>query len=380
MALVLITPCIAGSVRSIGQLIRELDPRSILLFVGGASYGRSGAADAVAAATEGRSTISVADVRSNPDLDNVDSAIRIYREYEPDLVIGVGGGSVIDVAKVVRSVAPHSDTALPYALGERTAGPPLAPMLAIPTTAGTGSEATHFAVVYLNGDKRSIADASMQPEYVILDPELTYSMPPSVTATTGLDALCQAIESFWSVQSTPQSREWAKRAIELALDHLDNAVNRPDPVSRAGMATAAHLAGHAINVSFTAASHALSYVLTSRYGIPHGHAVALTLGATLEYNAEVTDESCADPRGPDHVARVTNTIISMLGASNARQARKVFEALIVRVGLSHTLSSFGAPPEEIRHFMVERVNSQRLANNPRGFTSESLADMLATID
>jgi alcohol dehydrogenase class IV len=373
-------PCSAGSLRSLVELVDELNPASILLFTGGASYQASGAAALISAATKGRPTAVISGVSANPDLEDVDRAIESYREFSPALVIAIGGGSVIDLAKTVRAVAPHSTTALPYALGERTAGPSDAPLVAIPTTAGTGSEATHFAVIYVDGKKHSIADPSMRPEHVILDPELTYSVPPQVTAATGLDALSQAIESFWSVKSTPTSRDAAERAIGLALDHLEGAVNRPDPVSRAAMCNAAHLAGRAIDESFTTAPHALSYVLTSQFGTPHGHAVALTLGAVLEYNASVTDASCGDPRGVDHVRRVMDRIVAMFGASDAAGARTAFENLVHHVGLSNTLAGLDAPPDQIRAMLAEGVNLQRLANNPRTFTQASLAEMLATVE
>lgn len=376
MAGALTTPCIAGSITTIGDVVSATDPESILLFTGGASYRRNGADEAVSAATSGRSTVVVSDIQANPELADVDAAIGVYRDLEPELVIAVGGGSVIDLAKVVRSVAPHAVTARPYALGERTLAAPAAPLVAIPTTAGTGSEATHFAVIYVDGVKYSIANPNMRPEHVILDPELTYSVPPAVTAATGLDALCQAIESLWSVKSTPTSRDFAERAIELAISHIEGAVNDPNPTNRTGMCAAAHFAGRAIDESFTTAPHALSYVLTSRYGIPHGHAVALTLGAVLEYNAGVTQETCIDPRGSEYVAATMDRVISLLGATGPTGARRAFEDLVGRLGLDPTLDVTGVPRDEVRSYLLEGVNVERLANNPRGITTESLADLL----
>lgn len=372
--------CVAGSVGSAESIVRQIDPGSILLFTGGASYRASGAAAAIDAAIEGTPVEVIADVAPNPELDDVDAAIDTYRRMSPDLIIAVGGGSVIDLAKTVRLIAPHSPTALPYALGERMPGPTKTPLLAIPTTAGTGSEATHFAVVYVDGRKYSIADPAMRPDHVILDPELTYSAPPSVTAASGLDALCQAIESYWSVRSTAASRDLARRAIELAFTHLDAVVNRPDADSRAAMCRAAHLAGRAIDVSFTTAPHAFSYTITSRFGLPHGHAVAMTLGAVLEYNANTTEDDCADPRGVDHVQRVMNDVVSILGAPDAAGARRVFDDLVRRVGLDPTLDSIDVAPAETRALIADGVNEQRLRNNPRRMTPESVVALLATVD
>lgn len=372
--------CTPGSIGALNDIVDELDPNTVLVFAGGASYGASGAARAVAGATDGRTVETISSITANPALDDVDAAIGVLRTMSPDLVIAVGGGSVMDLAKTVRSVGPHSDTALPYALGERTAGPSRASLVAIPTTAGTGSEATHFAAIYVDGRKYSIADPSMQPDHVILDPELTYSMPPAVTAVTGLDALCQAIESFWSVRSTEASRALARRAVALALGHLERAVNDPDPAARAAMCSASHLAGRAIDESFTTAPHALSYVLTSGFGVPHGHAVALTLGAVLEYNAHATEDTCSDPRGIDYVLETMADVIGMLGANDAAGARRRFEVLVASVGLDNTFAGIGAPTDEIRALLLDGVNPQRLANNPRTFTNESLAALLAGIE
>ncbi len=378
MAPPVIANCVAGSIGIVDGILERLDPETVLLLTGGVSYQASGAAAAIDAATEGRSVERISHIAPNPDLTEIDAAIRTYRATSPNLIIAVGGGSVIDFAKTVRSVAPHSPTALPYALGRRTPGPSKAPMLVIPTTAGTGSEATHFAVIYVDGIKYSIADPSMRPEYVVLDPELTYSTPPAVTATAGLDALCQGVESYWSVRSTASSRDLARRSIALAFGHLDAAVNEPQPASRAAMCSAAHLSGRAIDISLTTAPHAFSYVLTSHHGVPHGHAVAMTLGAVLEYNAAVTEETCADPRGVDHVRTIMADLISMLGATDASDARGAFDNLVLRVGLDPTLRSIEAPLDETRALIASGVNQQRLLNNPRVITPESIVALLAT--
>ena len=169
-------------------------------------------------------------------------------------------------------------------------------MIAIPTTAGTGSEATHFAVVYVDGEKYSLAHPYLVPAYAVIDPLLTYSLPAGVTAASGLDAFCQAIESIWAVGATDVSHTFATEAARLAVQHLRAAVQNPTDTARAGMCRAAHLSGKAINISKTTAPHALSYVLTAEYGLAHGVAVALTLAPMLQYNAQVTAIDCADPR------------------------------------------------------------------------------------
>ena len=156
-------------------------------------------------------------------------------------------------------------------------------LIAIPTTSGSGSEATHFAVVYVGGEKFSVAHPIyMLPNVVVLNPSLTYSMDSYQTALSGVDAFAQAMESYWSVNSTEESKKYSIEALELIIEHLPLAVNYNDN-SRDIMLHAANLAGKAINIAKTSGAHAISYVLTSKFNIPHGQAVALTLPAWYDF-------------------------------------------------------------------------------------------------
>ena len=148
------------------------------------------------------------------------------------------------------------------------------PVFAFPTTAGSGAEATHFAVAYKDRVKKSIGHLRVRPARVALVPEFTYSLSPYQTACTGFDAVSQAIESLWAKGATDESRAFARRAIEC-LGRLDKAVADPDPATREAMQLGAYWSGRAIDISKTTAAHALSYLLTARHGVPHGHAVAM---------------------------------------------------------------------------------------------------------
>ena len=311
-------------------------------------------------------------VVADPSLDDVSRAIAAFRIDPPDLVIAVGGGSVIDLAKAVRTIGPISPDAHPFLIGERTVEASGIPLLAIPTTAGTGSEATRYAVFTVDGEKRPISHPALLPEHVILDPELTYSLPPAVTASTGLDALAQAMESMWSTHSTEASYADARIALRLALDHLETAVNRPDPEARAAMCTASHLAGRAIDISATTAPHALSFHLTTGYSVPHGHAVALTLGPVLEHNAAVGLDDCTDPRGQGHVRAVIDDILEMMGADTPEEARRQLNDLIVSVGIDPTLRGVGIATSDQRQILARSASPIRLATNPRQFDDASL--------
>lgn len=371
--------CTPGSIRTLRDLVASIHPAEVLVIAGGRSYELSGAAEAIGTALAGHSVTFIRDVPSDPNTDDVNAAIRTFRTKPPDLVIAVGGGSVIDLAKAVRALAPVTEDATPYLTGELLAEQPGPPLIAIPTTAGTGSEATRYAVFTVGGEKRPIARRALLPEHAILDPTLTESLPPAVTASTGLDALAQAMESMWSTRSTDVSYEEARSALLLTLGNLEAAVHHPDRESRRAMCSAAHLAGRAINVSATTTPHALSFHLTTEYGVPHGHAVALTLGAILEYNAAVSDGDCADPRGAPHVHTVMIDVLDILGAETPAEGRTLLEQLVGRLGLETTLAGVGVVSSEQRRRLASSASPIRMATNPRRFTQESLVALVASM-
>lgn len=370
---------VVDGVSRLGGVVARADAKRVLLFTGGASYESSGAAAAIEPILRGLEVERISSVTPNPTLEEVELAVARHRAFNPELVIAAGGGSVIDLAKAVRLLATQEAQPRDVVTGLTEVMPAETPLIAIPTTSGTGSEATHFAVVYVDGVKFSLAHESARPDFAILDPLLTYTLPPSLTAITGLDALSQAMESLWSVKSTPESQSIARRSLRLSRSAIATAVHRPSPQSRADMFEAAHLSGEAIDISMTTASHALSYVLTTDHEVPHGHAVALTLGAVLEYNAGVTPEDCLDPRGVRHVTGVIDEILAILGASDPTSGRRTVEELVASLGLEPTLEGVGAGSQEARLRIAQSVNPQRLANNPRRLTSAGLVELIGSI-
>jgi alcohol dehydrogenase class IV len=370
----------AGSVDELAKIVARTGATRVLLFTGGSSYTSSGAAGVVDIALSDLEVTTISDVAPNPSIDAVEHGIRVVGDASPDLIVAVGGGSVIDLAKSVRMLAPQDVGARQIVMGagagiERRGQP----LVAIPTTAGTGSEVTHFAVVYVDGIKHSLAHEWVRPDHAIVDPELTYSLPPHITAATGLDALSQAIESFWSVHSTDESTAYADRAMRLAFSNLADAVHRPSPESRGAMSEASTSAGKAIDITTTTAPHALSYILTSEFGVPHGNAVAITLGAVLEFNAAVGWEDCVDPRGPAHVVARMGTIVDMLGATSPVEARLQIEALVVDLGLPSNLTAIGAGATSDRSRIARAVNVERLSGNPRSFSTDQLRALVDSL-
>ena len=284
-----------------------------------------------------------------------------------DGVLAVGGGSAIDVAKTIRAFYAYPGEERDVATGTTKVALPLLPMIAIPTTAGTGSEATHFAVTYVDGKKYSIAADSLLPEVAVLDVRLLESLPPRIAASTGFDALCQGIESYWAKGATELSRGYAAAAIPVLVRSLPAMVNNPDRQVREAMMRAAHQSGQAINVSKTTAPHALSYTITSDFGIPHGHAVALSLGRFFRINEELA--SAQDLVG---IRECLADIYQLIGVESAAQAERCWYSLMDTCGLERDLSCFGHVSDDQYEHIVGSVNLQRLENHPLNLEASHL--------
>jgi alcohol dehydrogenase class IV len=368
-----------GEIRCAVEILDEIGADSVFLVCGGHSYEASGAARALEPALAQRRVTRFSDFDPNPDLEALERGLSAFRQSEHQVVLAVGGGTALDLAKLVAAFA--SGKASPIDVLEGRAhlsgsGPTL---IAVPTTAGTGSEATHFAVLYVGHRKHSVAHPSMRPDFAIVDPTLTHSVPASVTATTGLDALAQAMESLWSVNSTEETATWAREAVDLAFRALPAVVQQPSADSRYALCRASHLAGKAIDVTKTTAPHALSYAMTAHFGVPHGHAVALTLGEMLVFNDAVTDRDVTDPRGPARVRGATREVAQLLGCGSAEAARDQLTDLIGAVGLEARLGSLGIEKAADFALLRDDVNVERLQNNPRALTPRDIEALLGRI-
>lgn len=332
---------------------------TLFLVTGRKSFEFSSASTKICAYLNNKNIIYYNDFQSNFSLDDVARGSQAFLSSKAKIIIAVGGGSVIDMAKLISLGVPDMKTLTSLLTSQEKKPIRQAKLYSIPTTAGSGSEATHFAVVYHEGKKYSVANQTLLPDGVVLDPLLTATMSPYLTACCGFDALSQAIESYWARGSDETSKKFSVSAIEKIISHLENAVLQSDPISRREMMEGSHLAGKAINISKTTAPHALSYYLTKRYGIPHGHAVAIILGVFFEINVSVVDTH----------------LYSLLGGKSPHDCKTIWYALMEKCGLETSLSSFGAHPEHIED-IVASVNLERLANHP---ISLELTDLYAIV-
>lgn len=365
----------ASSLDGLDRLADQLALSRVLLVID------RGAADATGATARLREQLGSRLVgefdafQPNPTSDQAAAAARAAHEARADGFVAFGGGSCMDVAKVGSLGAADPPRLVALCEGEDPSGVEPLPVVAIPTTSGTGSETTHFSAIYVRGRKISVAHQRMRPRAVVMDVGLHAAMPPRLAASVGLDALCQAIESTWAVGSTPQSLEYARLAGALVGAWLAESVLTGGTQSREAMMWGAHAAGMAIDISKTTAPHALSYRLTTRYGIPHGIAASLTLGHIGRANAAVTDRNCRDPRGPDWVRARVHDAASALGATSELLPGTVRE-LLRKLGLPTTLQAAGVECSALEEMAAE-VDPVRLSNNPRVLTVDELVGVLS---
>lgn len=226
------------------------------------------------------------EVEPNPQLSGVTETVRLAREHNADAVMGIGGGSSLDTAKFAAAVALGEDSAERCYKTASFAEKRLK-IIAVPTTAGTGSEVTQVSVISRGSEKKTINHPSFMPSVAIVDPALTVSVPPRTTMNTGLDALAHALEGFWSRNHQPICDLYAEKAVALILQNLEAAYRDGGNMSaRRNMSMASLLAGLAFAQPKTAACHACSYPLSADYHLPHGEACAFTLDSFVRINAD----------------------------------------------------------------------------------------------
>ena len=308
------------------------------------------------------------DFQSNPHYESVVKGVEVFRSSKCDSIMAIGGGSSIDVAKCIKLYANLPGDGANGAWLKADIETNKIPLLAMPTTAGTGSEATRYAVIYFDDKKQSITSESIIPTTVLLDPGVLKTLPMYQKKATMCDALCHAIESYWSVNSTDESKEYSKAAIRSVIKNMDGYLSNTDE-GNAGMLEAANFAGKAINITQTTAGHAMCYKITSLFGCAHGHATILCNRVLYPWMIDNTDK-CIDPRGEDYMKQILDEIGLALGCSNAREGAdkliSIFDSLELDVP-SATESEY----EEL----ITSVNPVRLKNHPIQLTESSIDDL-----
>ena len=301
-------------------------------------------------------------VESEPTLAIADEIVRASK-HNYDLVVGIGGGSVLDMAKLASAAAANPEQEASEFLGANKIKNPNVPKILIPTTAGTCSEATPFALVITNGKKKAIASSYNLADVVFIDAAFTATMPPRVTAFTGMDALSHAIEAFLSLGANPLTDSFALEAMRKISNNLEEAFSHGDNLNaRMEMSLAAMLAGIAFGNAGVIAGHAIAHAFGARYKVPHGVSAALTLPYIMEYNANA----------PTVGARMKEIATALVGEKiesaeeAASKAIARVRSMIERLELPARLSDLDVPREDLPE-LAEDVEKEKgyLKRNPR---------------
>lgn len=312
------------------------------------------------------------DFFSNPTYEEVCHGVSLFRDKRCDAILAIGGGSCIDTAKCIKLFC-KMDPAKNYLKQEYIDN--RIPLIVMPTTAGTGSEATRYAVIYYAGEKQSVTHGSIMPDCAILCPKFLETLPLYQKKSALLDALCQGIESWWSIHSTEESREHSRCAVDLIVHYEEDYLAGWNEEAAGQIMFAANEAGKAINITQTTAPHAMSYKLTSLYRIAHGHATALCLPEVWEYMVQNINQ-CVDIRGEAYLRRAFSDIAQALGCQSVPNAIEKFRERIEKWEMQYpTAEDYG---KELKQ-LCDSVNPVRLKNNPVPLDSNAICRLYERI-
>lgn len=357
----------SGKRNDLAKYIDEIGgSRGVL--VCGNSFCKNGVADEFLRLGGGKIVEIFSDIRPNPTTDNVNDCVRLMREVDADFAVALGGGSPMDCCKAACAIVKGDDNIEPYhSLGKPISAKEAIPMIAVTTTSGTASEVTNISVLTdINQNlKQPMNDPVMYPKIAVIDPELTLTVPPQVTASTGLDVLSHAIESYWSTLNQPICSACSIYAARLVFEWLEKAYTEPENLTaREKMAEASIVAGVAFSHPRTTGSHACSFPLTNIYGIPHGEACAFTLDYFVKFNAKHAD---GDGR--------LDALAKDCGFDSAYEMADEISAMKKRMGMRSRLSEIGCTSDEQIAELTKKSMSMLMKRNPIELSESDIGEM-----
>lgn len=363
-----------GSLTRLAGLVKGLNGTRALV-VGDPGVLKAGLVERVAGelAAAGIPVVTFTDVESDPDARSVDSGVQLAKSKECDIVVGVGGGSALDVAKVIGLMLTNPGNIRDYAGVDKVERPGV-PVIAIPTTSGTGSEMTIWSELSDKEKKTKFGVGSVLncARVALLDPELTLSLPPTITAATGMDALTHALESYVNKATQPISEAMSEQSMTLIARSLRVAVAQPDNAhARADMLLASTLAAMAFNSTRLGLVHAFAMPLGSRFHIPHGLVNAIMLPVVMRYNL---------PGNLGKFARIAEIFGEPVAGLSLRDAAErsvaAVESLKADVGITAKLGQFGMTEADLDGVADEALLSGNVPVNPRQPTREDMKSLL----
>jgi alcohol dehydrogenase len=362
-----------GKIESLGELASELGARRVLVVSDPGVIAAGHTERGMAALRRAGIEVHLFDgVHENPTTDDVAAGVKAARRYDPELLVGLGGGSSMDCCKGINFLYTNGGEMKDY-WGVGKALRPMLPMIAVPTTAGTGSETQSFALISdaRTHVKMACGDKKAACRIALLDPELTVTQPPRVTALTGIDALSHALETLVTTRRNPVSLAFSREAWRLLAGNFARVLENPhDLEARGSMLLGASFAGLAIECSMLGAAHALANPLTAHFDVPHGQAVGVMLPHVIRFNAaavaqaydelwSVTHNGCPRPRA----------------AGGAEALAEFMQQMLARAGLATTLRGLGIDPLALPQLAAQAAKQWTATFNPRPVQEQDLLEL-----
>jgi len=309
-----------------------------------------------------------------PEYPELISILNLVNKFKPDIIIAIGGGTVIDYAKIVsifdfKLLDRLKKKLINY---ENLSLKKIYPLIAIPTTAGAGAEVTSNSVIYVNKIKYSVENKLLIPNYYFLIPDLVINNPKILKSAAGFDAIAQSVESLISIKSNPTSVKYAKKSLDLSLHNYLSFIKNPNSDNSKKMLLASNLAGKAINISKTTAPHAISYPFTSIFGLSHGHAVSLTFEKFLIFNFKNLNQSKSD----FDLKKRYKIIFDLFKVKNIVELNQKIKFLKKEANLIDSFSKLGINLDKNINNILKQVNTLRLKNNPVILNKKDIVDIL----
>lgn len=331
---------------------------------------KNGLAEQIGKEMTGKNVAYFSEIEPNPSCESVDKAAALAREIKADCVVGLGGGSSMDVSKIVSCLVDNEGSIYDYyAGGTRTLKERKATLICIPTTAGTGSEVTNVGV-FTNrkaGIKMPMVNDLFWADVAVIDPELTYTLPPAITASTGMDAFCHAIEAYWNKDSQPICDMLAMGAMKLILENIKTAYDEPqNQEARGAMIVASLIAGVAFSQTRTTGIHAISFPLTTEYGASHGTACSITLPAFVRLSVQ-------------EEAKKMETLAAYLGCDSVEALADKVEALMISMNMPVRLSQIGVKEEALEHITEVGLGAAIIQLTPAVMNKDTVYALLKSI-
>lgn len=347
--------------------------KNIFLISGKNSYLKSGANIVFNKLLKNKNYVKYYKRNSIPDFYELKDIIKLVEKFKPDLILAIGGGAVIDYAKMANCLDP--DLSAEQIRNNNLVFKKKSKLCAIPTTAGSGAEVTENAVLYIDNIKTSIENKKIKPDNFFLVPEFILSSEVSLKASSGFDAIAQGVESILSLKSNSKSIDYSKKSLSYSLASFEKFIKIPNLNNVRNMCIAANLSGKAISITRTTAPHAISYPFTSLYNIDHGHAVSLTLTKFLNFNFVNIHRA----KDKDALKKKYKLLFNITKTKSILELCQYFDHLKKVANLEFSLKKLNVIIKSDYDRIISGINLDRLKNNPIEIFNDDIKKILFEI-